>query len=87
MKKVGRLNFKQTFSQLGRLGRPAFFAPAEITRGIYRYTLVLQSNQRAVYTIYLETKKKFKGLAVYNGIDLTPCSVLVLDAVSREGRG
>ena len=61
------------------------FLPPSVVVGVYRYTRVHVTKTRGVYTVYLETKKKIKGLALYDGKKFTPCTVQDFNAILNEG--
>jgi len=74
---------RKMITNINKCGRPGIFAQ-EIVKGIYQYNLILRSNQRAVYTKLLTTKKKFKGLALDSGDGPQDCGVEELTRVANE---
>jgi hypothetical protein len=89
-RKFGKFSDSLTISKTrGVLGGQAggAFYPPKIVLGLYRYTRILVGKERAVYSVYLEGKKKFKGLALtMDGMVFTVCTLKTLNAVIGESK-
>lgn len=62
--------------------RQAVLLPAQETRGVYRYTRI----HADIYSVYIDTIKKFKGLAKYEGGLYAECTLKEFQRILNEGK-